>query len=114
MEVSYGDTPVHVPHEATNTEITTYMWPGFLGEFDHTTVGFTAWELVGPRTWLPRPDILSPPFDCIGVSSTVTQTWVDSQQGHWIQQGALWRRLVPQVPRQPQVPRPRVQVPYNK
>jgi len=106
MEVSYGESPVHVPNDATNTDITTYMWPGFLGEFDHEALSFTAWELTGPTTWTLRPDIIAPPYTCIGVASTVTQTWVLPQKGEqWSRQGSLWRclRLSKTIPLRPPV-----------
>ena len=70
MEVSFGDGPLTVPSDATNTEITTYIWPGFLGEFDHGSLELRVWELVGATTWLPRPDIHAPPRDCIGSETT--------------------------------------------
>lgn len=91
MEVSYQEGLPH-PVNATNTEITTYMWPGFLGEFDHSTLLFQVWELVGPTTWIPRPDILSPPYTCIGTHSAFIYKWKDSQ-AEWVQENSLIRRL---------------------
>ena len=67
MEVSFSIATLLTP---PNTEITTYMWPGFLGEFDHTTLEFHVWELISPTRWIPRPDIVAPPIDCIGVETT--------------------------------------------
>ena len=105
MQVSYSNQAPATT--AANTEITTYMWPGFLGEFDHATHIFTAWELTGPTLWTPRPDIAGPPFECIGVCTMKTQTWTSAQQqkqmdpaqkaqDHWMRQGPVSRRLVSQ------------------
>ena len=91
MEVSYHEG-LPRPSDASNTEITTYMWPGFLGEFDYSTLAFQVWELVGPTTWNPRPDILFPPYACIGTHSTTIYRWRDSQ-AEWVQEGSLVRRL---------------------
>ncbi len=96
MQVEYGKTPIIVPYNAINTEITTYMWPGFLGEFDHTALTFTAWELVGPTRWLPRPDIVAPPLHCIGSETVLTRIWNQGSQ-QWSQQGSLWRLQQPPV-----------------
>jgi len=93
-EVAYFTEGVTVPPTATNTEITTYMWPGFLGEFDHGSLSFTAWELVGPTSWLRCPDITGPPHDCIGICTVVTQQWVQTSS-HWSSQGSVIRRLQP-------------------
>jgi hypothetical protein len=60
MKVTYGSGP---PPE-TNTEITTYMWPRFLGEYNHGDMSFRAWYLVDSGTWIPRPDITAPPLVC--------------------------------------------------
>ena len=94
MEVTFGDGSIPVPPDAINTEITTYMWPGFLGEFDHTSLMFRAWELVGPTVWLPRPDIHAPPMDCIGCETTPILAWnlPDSQCQIQMQQ-TMWRSL---------------------
>jgi len=101
MQVNYSNEAPATT--ATNTEITTYMWPGFLGEFDHTTLVFTAWELKGPTLWIPRPDIAGPPFECMGVCTTKTQIWTSAPapaaalqlQDHWMRQGSVSRRLAP-------------------
>jgi hypothetical protein len=90
-EVTYFTEGVEVPATATNTEITTYMWPGFLGEFDHGTLTFTAWELVDSSRWLSRSDIMAPPLDCIGVCTVVTRQWVQDSS-HWSAQGTVIRR----------------------
>jgi hypothetical protein len=91
MEVLFGSTPITPPSSARHTEITTYMWPGFLGELDHSTDSFQVWEIVGPTTWSARPDILAPPYTCIGMEKISVQTWIDN--GMWSLQGSLWRRL---------------------
>ena len=113
-EVTYFTKGVEIPATATNTEITTYMWPGFLGEFDHGSLVFTAWELVGPVSWLLRPDIVGPPHDCLGVCTMVTRQWVGFPgspgfpgfpgfpgspgfEDRWSSQGSVIRRLRPQV-----------------
>jgi len=101
MEVIYSTEPIPLG-SAEITEITTYMWPGFLGEFDHTTLVFTAWELAGPTFWIPRPDIAGPPYECMGVCTMKTQVWTSAQQqkqqtpDHWMRQGPVSRRLVSQ------------------
>jgi hypothetical protein len=89
MDVQFGATPIQ-PSDARHTEITTYMWPGFLGELDHSTDVFRVWEIVGPTCWKPRPDILVPPYTCMGVERVPTQVW-----GPYSLQGSLWRRLTP-------------------
>ena len=93
-EVAYFTEGVEVPATATNTEITTYMWPGFLGEFDHGTLTFTAWELVDSSRWLRRSDIMAPPMDCIGVCTVATRQWVQTSS-QWSAQGMVIRRLQP-------------------
>jgi hypothetical protein len=67
MNVTYGSGP---PPE-TNTEITTYMWPRFLGEFDHCALTFRAWYLVNSETWIECPDIVAPPLVCYAERSRV-------------------------------------------
>jgi hypothetical protein len=93
MEVRYT-TNLPIPPAALNTEITTYLWPGFLGEFDHTTLVFTTWELVGPTQWRPRPDLVAPPFDCMGQCTIPSQVWRQGPE-HWICQGSVARCLSP-------------------
>ena len=99
MQVSFGSTPVTPPPGARHTEITTYMWPGFLGELDHSTDTFRVWEIVGPTTWISRPDIMVPPYACIGVERTSVYAWNDN--GIWSLQGSLWRFMQSQP--QPQI-----------
>ena len=98
MQVSYSIGATHAAAAAAEIkEITTYMWPGFLGEFDHSTLVFTTWELAGPTLWIPRPDIVAPPLECIGVCTTKTRTWIvqaqEQEKEQWIQQGQVSRRL---------------------
>ena len=94
MDVTYGTTSLAVPPDAEHTEITTYMWPGFLGELIETTGDFEAWELLGPNQWLLRPDILAPPYSCIGVATVLCWRWISSE-GRWMkeQESAIWRRI---------------------
>jgi len=94
MEVSYGSTSVIVPDEAQHTEITTYMWPGFLGEYDHVSMEFTAWELVEPSLWSPRPDIVAPPMECLGIDTVKAWRWA-SNEAQWLvlQEPILWRQI---------------------
>jgi hypothetical protein len=93
MEVEYGDTPIQIPAATQQTDITTYLWPGFLGEFDHTTCVFDVWELVGPTRWIHRPDIVAPPFTCLGQDTCPGWQWTSSE-GKWLALGpSLWRRL---------------------
>jgi len=96
MEVSYHEG-IPRPIDAINTEITTYMWPGFLGIFDHSTLVFQVWELVGPTTWNPRSDILMPPYNCIGSYHATIYKWKDSQ-AEWVQEGSLVRKLLLRAP----------------
>lgn len=96
MDVTYGETPMAIPSDAKQTEITTYMWPGFLGELDHTTSEFVAWELTGPSRWTPRPDIVAPPYSCIGIETTKVWRWTSSPQDvvKWLAlDPSLWRRI---------------------
>jgi len=108
MEVAYGETPINVPVNASNTEITTYLWTNsasFLGEFDSAAQTFTAWELIGPTHWLPRPDIVAPPSDCIGTDTTPARKWsLLSQAQQWILlPSQVWRQLKPQAGQQTQL-----------
>jgi len=102
MKVAYGETPVQVPANAYTTEITTYFWTNarfgaaFLGEFDSVVQTFTAWELVGPTSWLLRPEILAPPLDCIGMDTTSAQKWRGPQAQEWLLlPSSAWRLLQP-------------------
>ena len=83
------------------TEITTYTWPGFLAELDHSTGMFATWELLGPNTWGQGLDIYAPPSDCIGVSSTKVQQGF--QKGsHWTLWEHCWRLQEPVLSSLPQ------------
>jgi len=100
MEVSFGTSAIPVPPNARHTEITTYMWPGFLGELDHSSDQFTVWEIVGPTRWKPRPDIHAPPYTCLGIERTSIQTWSEGPEQWSLQkplqkplQKSLWRHL---------------------
>jgi len=50
-----------------------YMWPGFIADFDTQTQTFTVWELRGfsARDWIPRPDIVAPPRECLGIENAL-------------------------------------------
>lgn len=93
MDVVYGETPITIPPDVKQTEITTYLWPGFLGEFDSVTSEFDVWELVEPARWAPRPDIVAPPYLCFGVDTTPVWQWT-SKEIRWLALGpSLWRRI---------------------
>jgi len=95
MDVTYGETAICIPPDVKQTEITTYLWPGFLGEYDHATSEFIAWELVGPSRWILRQDIVAPPYSCIGVDTIQGWRWTSSQELiRWLALGpSLWRRI---------------------
>lgn len=78
VRISYRkeSPPTDETYTTYQTEITTYMWPGFLGEWDQTKEHFTAWELVGEDEWVPHDDIYAPPADCIGSMTTPAQVWL--------------------------------------
>jgi hypothetical protein len=58
------------------TEITAYLWAGFLGEWDSEKETFCAWEIISPYQWKQRPDIVSPPKSCIGITTTPVRVQV--------------------------------------
>jgi hypothetical protein len=93
MDVVYGETAITIPPDVQQTEITTYLWPRFLGEFDHSTSEFIAWELAEPSRWILRPDIVAPPYSCIGVDTSQGWRWTSSEE-RWLALGpSLWRRI---------------------
>ena len=100
MNVTYT-TQLQNVAAVIKTTMTAYMWPGFLAEMDHSTQEFHVWQLQGPNTWLPRPDIVAPPLDCIGVETRAVRKTPDQVE---LAQD-LWRRLTPLVqgPQGPQV-----------
>jgi hypothetical protein len=55
------------------TELTLYLWPGFIAELNTTTHTFMAWELLSASECKYRPDILAPPFDCMDVWNTTVK-----------------------------------------
>jgi len=67
------------------TTITTYLWPGFLGEFEHETQAFRAWSLDGPTTWTLRPDILAPPLRCLGQCDSRGVRRFEEGREYWVQ-----------------------------
>jgi hypothetical protein len=75
MQVSYETTTVQPPANARQTDITTYMWPGYLGEWDAETQKFTAWQLMSSDYWIPAPTIKVPPMKCIGILTETTWVW---------------------------------------
>jgi hypothetical protein len=75
MQVSYETTTVQPPTNARQTDITTYMWPGYLGEWDAETKEFTAWQLVSTDYWIPASTIKVPPMKCIGILTNATWVW---------------------------------------
>lgn len=82
MEVTYSDVPKGgVPSTAQHTEITTYAWPGFLGEWCAETQEWTAWELTGPTTRRVRLDIHAPPKDCLGQFTARLLVWSTQAPG---------------------------------
>lgn len=94
MDVIYGETPIAIPPDVKHTEITTYLWPGFLGELDHSTSVFDVWELTEPSRWTPRPDIVAPPYSCIGVDTMSGWQWTSQELVRWLALGpSLWRRI---------------------
>ena len=101
MKVIYGESAIDIPEHAIQTEITTYLWPGFLGEFDHSTGVFDAWELVGPTIWKPRPDIVAPPWLCLGQESQQVLRWVGEEGSRFLSfcppsplcGAKVWRRI---------------------
>ncbi len=79
--ITYGTTQLKHP-TPTLTQLTTYMWPGFIGEWDEQNQTFDVWELVNNHEWRKRDDILSPPQRCLGI---------DSQKGyHWNTETSIW------------------------
>lgn len=116
MEVSYGEAIV-VPPNAKLTEITTYMWPGFLGEWCAADQHFDVWELTGERVWVPRPEVWAPPVQVLAQETVRVARW---QQGQDQLQAWLPPPQQQQPPQQPtpgQVPaqqrrRPRDPVSY--
>lgn len=86
MNITYTNTyDGHVP--PSDVVLTQYMWPGFLGEFNHSTLEFIVWELSTPTTWIQRTDISAPPRSCIASESIHAKT--DNNFG--------WTNLAPNV-----------------
>jgi hypothetical protein len=88
MEYTVEYTDGHVPSNAKQTEITTYMWPGFLAELIEDEL--TVWELCSSVVWKLRPDIMAPPANCIATTSSQAVHWIQGQE-RWVglQQGPL-------------------------
>lgn len=88
-----------VPIDAKQTEITAYMWPGFLAELIEDEL--TVWELCSPTVWRLRQDIMAPPANCIATTSFQALRWEQGQE-RWVGLPSGLRRVLhPQV--QPQV-----------
>ena len=87
FSVSY-ESSVSPPSNAKQSEITTYMWPGFLAELCDEEL--TVWELCSPTTWRLRQDITAPPANCIATTSSQAVHWTQGQE-RWVglQQGPL-------------------------
>ncbi len=85
---------------AKQTEITTYMWPGFLAELCEGEL--TVWELCAPTEWNQRSDIAAPPASCIGITSSQALCWEQGQErlvGHLLDsQKVVQRVLTPSQP----------------
>ena len=80
MQVTYETTIVKPnPKDARLTDITTYMWPGYLGEWDAEMHEFRAWQLVSSEYWIPVPEIKVPPMKCIGILTEATWVWTHSR-----------------------------------
>lgn len=77
VEYNSGKFPV----DTKQTEITTYMWPGFLAELCEDEL--TVWELSSPTTWILRPDIMAPPSNCIDITSFQALYWEQGQE-RWV------------------------------
>lgn len=77
VDYSIGESPTN----AKQTEITTYMWPGFLAELCDGEL--TVWELYSPTTWQLRPDITAPPANCIAITSSQALHWGQGQE-RWV------------------------------
>ena len=77
MQVTYhASRPANaLPANARQTDITTYMWPGYLGEWDAETHEFMAWQLITSDYWILTPGIKSPPMKCIGILTEATWVW---------------------------------------
>jgi hypothetical protein len=98
--VTYGCHMPAIPDRTIHTEITTYFWPGFLGEFSSVDGSLRVWELRGTNTMITRPDIHVPPANCIAVESTAqpVQVWkhptTRSLHYYWPSQ-SVWRTMTP-------------------
>ena len=99
MEVSYILNPV-ISSDAEDQEITVYYWPGYIGEYNSTTMVFEAWELRGPTQWIPCPAIHAPPRDCLASETVLTKRWCQALS-QWslltTKEGSVGRRLAPRV-----------------
>ena len=65
----YGIETMTIPEAAIYTEITSYVWPGFLGELNQRTQEFTVWEFVSANSVRHRSDIYAPPTSCLGIET---------------------------------------------
>jgi hypothetical protein len=95
MQVTYSSSAER-PADARHTDITTYMWPGYLGEWDAKTNEFTAWQLVTSDYWIPAPEFKAPPMKCIGILTEPTWIWTLSTPSgleHHSQVGSVHRVL---------------------
>jgi hypothetical protein len=101
VEYGVGD---RMKNEGVLTEIATYMWPGFLAEWNESSQEFHAWRLDAPTLWTLCPEITAPPSKCIATISS--QVRVLHQQGLYLVQSPepepVWRVLRLQEPEQQQ------------
>lgn len=92
VEYGVGD---RMKGEGTLTEIATYMWPGFLAEWNKSSQEFSVWRLESPSSWTLCPEITAPPANCIATTSS--QVRVLHLQGSYLVQwegpNPVWRLL---------------------
>jgi hypothetical protein len=92
VEYGVGDC---IKGDGELTEIATYIWPGFLAEWNEDQQEFRAWRLDSPYSWTLCPEIMAPPANCI--STTSSQVRVLHQQElylvQWLGPEPVWRVL---------------------
>ena len=81
MEYTVKYTCGAISTNAKQSEITTYMWPGFLAELCEEEL--TVWELCSSTMWRLRPDITAPPANCIAITSSQALHWKQGQE-RWV------------------------------
>jgi hypothetical protein len=88
FSVSYSNT---FDGPTTDAVLTQYMWPGFLGEFNHDTLEFIVWELSTATTWIRRTDIPAPPLLCLASETIGAKISINSEAE------VEWTNLAPNV-----------------